>query len=81
MIILVASLVAQRLKTCDLRKLGYVKKTVEMLRTNDKYQINILTAALENCKKSTLKYFKEKSNLLDFGNASAIPCPRLHFHM
>ena len=52
-----------------------------MLGTNDKYQINILTAALENCKKSTLKYFKEKSNLLDFGNTSAIPCPRLHFHM
>ena len=50
-----------------------------MLGTNDKWQIKTLTAALENCKKPTLKHFKEKPILLNFENASEIPCLGLHF--
>ena len=60
-------------------KLGYVRKTPKLLGTNDKWQIKILTAGLENYKKSILKHFKEKPILFNFENTPAIPCPRLHF--
>ena len=78
----VASRVAERLKTCDLRKLGNFKKIPEMLGFDGDYSAAHPKAKcwwflVKNCKKSAVKHSIEKPSLLNFKNLSPILCARL----
>ena len=60
----VASLVAERLKAEDLRKLGNLKKVFGMLRFDGKYLDGQLKAKLKTRKKPAVKHSIQKPILL-----------------
>ena len=62
-------------KTWDLRKFRNFKKIPEVIETDDKYPVGILTVALNNCEKSAVKHFRQKSIFFLFLNLLAILYP------
>ena len=63
--------VAEGLKAYDLRKLGDIKQIPEILGTDGKVlswsrKNQILTAVLQNCKKSAMKHSIDKPILFNF---------------
>ena len=69
----VALRVAEPLKTYDLRKLGSLKKILEMFGFNGEYpavhpKFEFWRFLLKNCKKSAVEHSTEKSILLNFVN-------------
>ena len=77
----VATRVAKRLNTQDLRKLVKFRKSLKCLELIGKYsachQKKILTVVLQNCEKTAVKHSIEKPVLLNFGDLSTIFCSRL----
>ena len=78
----VASRVAERLKSQDLRKLGNFRKIHEMLGFNGEYPAAYPKAKfrrlwVKSLKKSAVKQSIEKPILLNFVNLSPSLCPRL----
>ena len=81
----VASRVAERLKTYDLRKLGNFKKIPEMLEFDGELPVVHPKAKFDvfwqkNCKNSAVKHSIEKPVLLNFVNLSPTFCPRLQLN-
>ena len=68
----------------DLRKLGNFKAIHGMIGIDRKVvnlppKMKILTALLQNCKKSAIEHSIEKPTLLCFVYLSTIFCPKLSF--
>ena len=79
----VASRIAERLKTQDLRKLGNLKKIPEILGIDGEYptvqpKSKFGRFVVKNCKKSAVKHSIERPILLNFVSLSPTFCPILY---
>ena len=79
----VASRIAERLKTQDLRKLGNLRKIPEILGIDGEYPTVQLKSkfgrfVVKNCKKSAVKHSIERPILLNFVSLSPTFCPILY---